>query len=169
MPVRTAIIGLGNPLRGDDGVGLRVVEEVRRRGLPAGVVAIEGGNTGLDLLDELERWERVVIVDAAELGLEPGKFARCTVAEVKSQGGSLSSHSAGLGEVLSLAQALGRKLPEIVIFGVQPADMGWQEGLSQAVEAAVPALSDAVLKELYSTAGCEIERRGDAQDSADRG
>ncbi|MCX7683417.1 MAG: hydrogenase maturation protease [Anaerolineae bacterium] len=146
--MRTAIIGLGNPLRGDDGVGLRVVEELRRRGLPEGVVAIEGGNAGLDLLDELEKWERVIIVDAAKLGLEPGKFVRFTAGEVKFQENGFSSHRAGLGEVLSLAQALGRRLPEIVVFGVQPADMGWREGLSQEVEAAIPALSDAVLAEV---------------------
>lgn len=146
--MRTAVIGLGNPLRGDDGVGPRVIEELHRRGLPAGVVAIDGGNAGLDLLDELEKWERVIIVDAAELGLEPGSFVRFTADEIEFQDNSFSSHSASLGEVLLLAQALGRQLPQIVVFGVQPADMGWREGLSQAVEAAVPALSEAVLGEL---------------------
>ena len=146
--MRTAVIGLGNPLRGDDGVGPRVVNELRRRGLPTDVTVIDGGNAGLDLLDELEKWERVVIVDAAELGLEPGQFARFTLAEIKLRDDRFSSHSAGLGEVLLLANVLGRRVPEIVIFGVQPAEIGWGEGLSQAVEAAIPALSDAILEEL---------------------
>ncbi len=146
--MRTAVIGLGNPLRGDDGVGPRVVNELRRRGLPTDVTAIDGGNAGLDLLDELEEWERIVIVDAAELGLEPGQFARFTLAEIKLRDDCFSSHSAGLGEVIMLASALGRRIPEIVVFGVQPAEIGWGEGLSQAVEAAIPALSDAILEEL---------------------
>ncbi len=146
--MRTAVIGLGNPLRGDDGVGPRVVSELRRRGLPNNVMAIDGGNAGLDLLDELDKWERVVIVDAADLGLEPGQFARFTLADIKLRDDRFFSHSVGLGEVLLLANALGRRLPEIVIFGVQPAEIGWGEGLSQAVEAAIPALSDAILEEL---------------------
>ena len=124
----------------------------------------------MDLVDELEKWERVVIIDAADLGLEPGQFARFTVADITFRDAHFSSHSAGLGEVLMLAGALGRRIPEIVVFGVQPAELGWKEGLSQAVEAAIPALSDAVLKELETATLCGRERRQIyAQDSADRG
>ena len=72
------VLGLGNPLRGDDGIGSRVVEELIRRGLPEGVTALDGGTGGLDLLQVLEGWERVVVVDAADVGREPGQFVRFT-------------------------------------------------------------------------------------------
>ena len=52
------VLGLGNPLRGDDGVGPRLVEELTRRGLPRGVTALDGGSAGLDLLQMLEGWQR---------------------------------------------------------------------------------------------------------------
>ena len=148
------ILGLGNPLRGDDGVGCRVAEELARRELPPGVQALDGGAAGLGLLDLLEGWKRVVIVDAAEMGRRPGEFVRFTPAGVRlaSASGRFSLHHAGLSEVLALADALGRPLPEVVIFGVQPARVGWGEGLSPAVEAALPALIAAVLE--------EVERRG---------
>lgn len=157
----TLILGLGNPLRGDDGVGPRLVEELTRRGLPEGVTALDGGTGGLDLLRVMEGWRRVVIVDAAELGLAPGQFARFLPDQVRlaEAADGYSLHEAGLSEVFALAYALGRALPDTVIFGVQPADVGWTDRLSPAVEAALPALVNAVLNESKG----EI----DAQDSGD--
>ncbi|MGD2145919.1 MAG: hydrogenase maturation protease [Anaerolineae bacterium] len=150
MDPATLVLGLGNPLRGDDGVGPRVVEELNHRGLPQGVTALDGGTGGLDLLIVLEQWERVVIVDAAELGREPGQFVRFTPDQVRLAAASstFTLHNAGLSEVLALAAALERDLPEIVVFGVQPAQIGWGEGLSPAVETALSGLSNAILNEL---------------------
>ncbi len=144
------VLGLGNPLRGDDGVGPRIIAELTRQGLPDGVTALDVGNAGLDLLNILEGWERAVIVDAADMGREAGCFVRFTPDEVRlaQAGDQYSLHNAGLSEVLALADALGRTLPELVIFGVQPAELGWQAELSSAVEAAIPALTGAVMEEL---------------------
>jgi hydrogenase maturation protease len=157
----TLILGLGNPLRGDDGLGPRVVEELRRCGLPGGVTAVDGGIGGLGLLDYLEEWERVLIVDVAEIGLRPGEFVRFAPSEVRlrERGDGFSIHNAGLREAIALGTAMGRKLAKIVIFGLQPAEIDWRQGLSPAVEAAIPDLIDAVLE----------EAKGDynAQDSGD--
>ncbi|MGD8996727.1 MAG: hydrogenase maturation protease [Anaerolineae bacterium] len=157
----TLILGLGNPLRGDDGVGARVVEELTHRDLPQAVTALDGGTGGLDLLRLLEQWERVVIVDAADVGREPGQYVRFTPDQVRlaSASSTLSLHNAGLSEVLTLAEALELDLPELVIFGVQPAEIGWKEGLSPAVAAAVTTLADAILD--------EIQGEDHAQDSSD--
>jgi hydrogenase maturation protease len=144
------VLGLGNPLRGDDGIGPRVIEALNRRGLPEGVSALDAGTGGLDLLQVLEGWERAVIIDAADVGREPGQFARFTPDEARfiKADDTSSFHNAGLAEVLALAEAVGQPLPELTIFGVQPAKIGWGEGLSPAVEAAMPALVDAVLDAL---------------------
>jgi len=161
-PFASLVIGLGNPLRGDDGVGPRVVAELRRRGLPEGVEALDLGTGGLDLLRVLEGQRRVVIVDAADIGRasvgvgrEPGRFVRFTLDEARLiyATDNLSFHHAGLGEVLALCDALGRELPQMVIFGVQPAEIGWGEGLSPPVEARLPALIDAVLEEIRTNDG----------------
>jgi hydrogenase maturation protease len=165
---RLAVIGLGNPLRGDDGVGSRLVEELTRRGLPEGVTALDGGTGGLDLLHMLEgcAWQRAVIVDAADVGRKPGQFVRFTPdqARLVQTADNFSLHHAGLSEVLALANALGQTLPDLVIFGVQPAQIGWGEGLSQAVETALPALTDAILLEIT---GQLPEGENYAQDSGD--
>lgn len=112
-------------------------------------MALDGGSGGLDLLQVLEGRQRVVVVDAADVGREPGQFVRFTPdqARLAQAADRFSLHNAGLGEILALANALGRTLPHMVIFGVQPAEIGWREGLSPAVEAALPAMIDAVLEE----------------------
>ncbi|HIQ00635.1 MAG TPA: hydrogenase maturation protease [Anaerolineales bacterium] len=143
------IVGLGNPLRGDDGIGPRVVAELRRRGLPEGVEAIDGGSGGLDLLRVIEGWGQVVVVDAADVGREPGQFVRFTPEEARLMEAPdrFSLHHASLAEALSLARALDHPLPPLVVFGVQPERIGWGEGLSPAVEEAISALVEAVLQE----------------------
>lgn len=158
MQPSVLVLGLGNTLRGDDGVGPRVVEELTCRGLPEGVMALDGGTGGLAVLHVLEGWQRVVVVDAADVGLEPGQFACFGPDQVRSAGAAdrFSLHHAGLGEVLALADALGRTLPEMVIFGVQPAEIGWREGLSPAVAATLPALVDAVIEETKRRKPCLI-------------
>lgn len=135
-----------------------MVAELLRRGLPAGMEAVDGGTGGLDLLHLMEGWDRVVIVDAAELGRRPGEFLRFTPEDVHLVGSlvSLSSHSAGLADALALARALGRPLPEIVIYGVQPERMDWEEGLSPAVEAALPRL----VEEILDVSGYGEEEKG---------
>ena len=146
----TLVLGLGNPLRGDDGIGPLVVEELLRRELPEGVTALDGGSGGINFLQMLEGWDRVVAVDAANVGLEPGQFVRFTPdeAHLAQRSSDFSLHYASLSEVLTLANALGRTLPEMVIFGVQPAKIGWGEGLSPNVKNTLPKLIDAILKEV---------------------
>ena len=152
------ILGLGNPLRRDDGVGPRVIEELESRGLPDGITALDGGTGGLDILRVIEGWDNVIIVDAAHVDaghgeVGPGEFVRFTPAQVRlaESEDNLTLHHAGLAEVLRLAEALDHALPSIVIFGVQPGDVGWGEGLSSSVEAGLPALVEAVRQEAQET------------------
>jgi hydrogenase maturation protease len=81
--------------------------------------------------------------------LAPGEFVRFTPqqARLSEAPRGFSLHHAGLADVLTLARALDRPLPSIVVFGVQPRDIGWGEGLSPDIEANLPTLVDAVLEE----------------------
>lgn len=137
-------------MRGDDGIGPRVVEALLRRGLPDGVEALDAGAAGLELLNLLDGPQRVIVIDAADVGLAPGQFVRFTSndAHLLAATDTTSFHQAGLAEALALARALDRPLPEIVIFGVQPGSMEWGEGLSPAVEGAVARVAEAVLQVL---------------------
>ncbi len=143
------ILGLGNPLRGDDGVGPRVVEALEREPLPPAVEVMEGGTPGVGLLSLLEGRRRVIIVDAAEMGRAPGSLARFRPDEARLEGsaGGISLHSSGVADAFALARALKLALPELVVFGVQPADTGWGHGLSPAVETAMASVVEAVSQE----------------------
>jgi hydrogenase maturation protease len=146
----TLIIGLGNPLRGDDGVGGRVVQALAEQALPDGVEVVDGGTEGLGIISLMQGRRRVILVDAADIGQDPGQFVRFSLQEVRLLGDDehLSVHATGLRDVLLLAQALDILPDETIIFGVQPASLDWDSALSPEVEAALPELSAAVLAEL---------------------
>jgi hydrogenase maturation protease len=146
----TVVIGLGNPLRGDDGIGVRVAQALGERPLPHGVEVVDGGTQGLGLVTLLEGRQRAILVDAARVGREPGQFVRFTLDEANLLGDdpSMAIHEAGLRDVLILAEAL-KVLPEqVIIFGVEPASIEWDSTLSAQVEATLPGLVQAVLEEI---------------------
>lgn len=143
------ILGLGNPLCGDDGVGCEIVQALAGRALPPDVEVMDGGTPGIGLLNLLEGRRRVILVDAAEMGRAPGSVARFRPDEARlggSAGGS-SLHRSGAGAALALARALDLTLPELVVFGVQPARVGWGLGLSPEVQAVVAHVVEAVSQE----------------------
>ena len=155
MPENTLIIGLGNPLRGDDGVGVRIVKELNERTLPHNVDVVDGGTQGLGLINLMENRQRVILVDAVDIGQAPGDFVRFTLDEVLLPGSDqhLSIHAAGLRDALLLAQTLNKLPPEVIIYGVQPKQFAWDTGLSPEVEASLPGLVAAVLVETRSQNG----------------
>ena len=147
---RVLILGLGNPLLGDEGIGVRVVEELKGLDLPDGVAVVEGGTAGLGLVGLMEGYRRVIIVDAAEMGRPPGRVVRFTPSEArfKTVESLLSPHQIGLGEVLTLAKTLEIAPAEVVIIGVQPVRIEEGAGLSPEVEGAIPQIIRMVLDEL---------------------
>jgi hydrogenase maturation protease len=148
----TLVIGVGNPLRGDDGVGARVAEVLAEQELPGDVEVVDGGIQGLGIVSLMEGRRRVILVDATDLGRAPGSIVRFTLEEVRLLGEAehLSIHDAGLRDALLLAKALGTLPEEVIIFGVQPAKTEWAYGLSPEVEAELPALVEAILMEVSS-------------------
>jgi len=146
----TLILCLGNPLLGDEGIGVRVAEELKGLELPDGVSVVEGGTAGLSLISLMEGYQRVIIVDAADMGYPPGRVVRFTPAEVqfKTAEAPLSLHQIGLAEALALAEALEVAPSELVIIGVQPSRVEVEAELSPEVEGAIPQIIRMVLDEL---------------------
>ena len=158
-PIATLVLALGNPLRGDDGVGAAVLNALPD--LPPGVTGLDGGTPGLGLVLSLRGYDRAIIVDAAEMGEMPGTWRRFSPDCLRAQDPDLRGtlHDAGLAEALLLGEAL-RVLPsEIIIFGIQPGEIGWSPGLTPAVAAAIPGLCEAIMSLLA------IESRQTAGDS----
>jgi len=144
---KTIILGLGNLLLSDEGVGVHVIRGLQELGLPGGVEVVDGGTAGFELLPFLKEAERVIVVDAARGGGKPGSVYRLKPGELSEATPGLSLHQLSLREVLQAAELLGIK-PEVVIIGVEPERIAPGMDLSPAVEAALPRAIDAVLKEL---------------------
>jgi hydrogenase maturation protease len=143
------ILGLGNPLLGDEGIGVRVAEELKGLELPDGVAVVEGGTAGLGLIGLMEGYQRVIIVDAADMGHPPGRVVRFTPSEAQLKvEAPLSLHQIGLGQVLALAEALEMVPAELVIIGIQPSQIEGGVGLSPEVEGAILQIIGIILDEL---------------------
>lgn len=121
-PIR--ILGCGNPLMGDDGVGIRIIEELKKTHLNAmdGVEIIDAGVCGLDLLNLFEGAGKVIIVDAVVSGngSEVGSIHRFSGDELKEGGlqDVFSVHDIGISDVLNIGEHV-QEMPEIVVFGVE--------------------------------------------------
>jgi hydrogenase maturation protease len=147
---RILVVGLGNLLLADEGVGIHAIRELEKRDLPAHVDVIDGGTAGLDLLDLLIDYRLVIIVDAVNAGQQPGTIFRFGPEDITAHADHvpLSLHQTQLANVLQLATYLGQPLPPIVIYGVQPETMDWGTELSSALEAKMARLIDAILEEI---------------------
>lgn len=144
--MRTAIVGVGNTLMRDDGVGVVVARALMDAGLPEGAEAIDAG-TSPDAAYELATADRVIVIDAARLGGDPGTVYRLTADEASTAGDGLRScHDMGLVQML-LALS-GRRIPEVRILGVEPKEIDWGIGLSEEVAAAVPYIVEIVQQEV---------------------
>lgn len=151
---KIVVIGVGNLLLKDEGVGVHVAQELQKRGLPSAVEVHDGGVAGIGLLDLFPGVSKVLLIDAAEMNLDAGALVRFTPEEVagKVGGPRFSAHDIGLLEVLELARALDQCPPEVVIFGIQPKEISWGTELSPEVQASIPKITEAVLREILHAA-----------------
>jgi hydrogenase maturation protease len=149
---RTLVIGLGNPLMGDDGFGLAVLAELRERWpVPDDVELVDGGTWGIRLLPLLTGAKRVLFLDAVDGGATPGTpFVLHGDELPRALCHKLSPHQIDLREVLALASFLGRLPRELVAVGAQPADVKLRSGLSPALEACVDDIARLAVRTLES-------------------
>ena len=151
---KTVVLGLGNLLLRDEGVGIHAIRGLRERELPPDVELVDGGTAALDLLAFLQRAERVIVLDAVRRGDEPGTVYRFRLEPKALQAGSvpLSLHELSLPEALGVAQKMGIH-PEVIVLGVEPQTIEPGLELSPQVRAALPRLLDAVCEELRRSRG----------------
>jgi len=147
-----AVVGIGNILRADDGVGVRVIEALERSGFGQDADLYDGGTSPLDMLGVFVDHEVVVIVDCVRAGGRPGTLYRLTPEELGSTESSARfAHGVGVVEALGLARELGSRA-SVVLVGVEPEHTGWSLELSPSVEASVAAVVDLVRGEIERVA-----------------
>jgi len=143
------ILGLGNLLCSDDGLGAFVAQAIAgTRSLPDGVRVLDGGTLGLALLPYLEDAERAILVDAIQADAPPGTLVRIEGEEVgPAVAARLSVHQVGVSDLIEAARWRDRVPPTLVLLGVVPQTTDLGVGLSAPVQASMPELIDLVCEE----------------------
>ena len=133
----TAIIGMGNPLMSDEGIGIHVIARLQQTILADRTDILDLGTSGMRALHELEGRDMVVFVDCALMGTEPGTIRRFTPEDVETKKiqPRLSLHEGDLLNTIALAERLGTAPERIVIFGIEPKTIDPGETLSPALAA----------------------------------
>jgi len=150
---RILVLGLGNPILGDDGVGISVVREIRKtwKGHPC-VECVEASLGGIVLLDLIAGFDRVVVIDAKVTGdaNPPGFVYELAPEDLGDAVRPYASHVLDLQTTIELGKRLGQKMPSFVkIFAVKIVDNGiFREGLTPAVNGVVPGLARRVIAEM---------------------
>lgn len=149
---RVVVLGIGNILLSDEGVGVRAIEALRQRfELPAEVEVIDGGTSAMELLDELSRARLLIVVDAVKAGRPPASIVHLTGAEVPVFFRSkLSPHQIGLSDVLASLDLLGEAPQKTIIVGVEPVSLRLGMELSAEVQAIMPDVLELLVADLRS-------------------
>jgi hydrogenase maturation protease len=150
----TLVLGMGNPILSDDGVGLLVAERLRSTSLPDDVEVLQSEVGGLRLLELVRGFTRVIIIDAlkspAESAREPGEITRYEAKDFKGGHRYGSAHSIGLDTALEIGRRLGHPMPaEVVVYAIEAVDVEtFGEELSPPVAEAAERVVEMILEEL---------------------
>jgi hydrogenase maturation protease len=148
----TLVIGLGNPLMADDGLGLVALERLRQGWrVPQSVGLVDGGTWGINLLPLIEDAERVLFLDAIDAGRPPGSLVVLEREELpRFLALKLSPHQIDLREVLAVAELRGKLPSHLVAIGLQPGRLEMASELSPEIESRLDALLRAAVERLES-------------------
>jgi hydrogenase maturation protease len=158
--VKVVVLGVGNLLMSDEGVGVRCVEALEAGYHFGGAVrCIDGGTSTHELLAELEDLDHLIIVDAVAFGAAPASLLRLEDDEVPAAFTTrLSPHQAGISDLLATLRFIGRAPRRVVLLGVEPARLSLDLALSPAVAARLPELCAQVVAELAAIGVVAEER-----------
>lgn len=149
------VLGVGNILLKDEGVGVRAVEKLQAEyAFSSNVELADGGTLGMALMDQIMQFDRLIVVDAVVNGGRPGEMYRLTGVEMgKSVTFKNSMHQTDLLETLATCKVLGT-CPETVVIGMEPKDFDpWGTSLTPPVQARLEDLCQAVLREIQDAGG----------------
>jgi hydrogenase maturation protease len=156
---RVLVLGLGNTLLSDEGVGVQALDRLHARYELPGVTLQDGGTMGLEALPYLEAATHVLVLDAVQTGAPPGTLVRLVGEAIPAIVAlKLSMHQVGLQEALAMARLRGTLPSQLVLLGIVPAVLDWGLALSPAVAAQLDALVEAAAAELAAWGLAVLQR-----------
>ncbi len=148
-PQKIIILGVGNLLFSDEGVGVHVVNELLKMNLPQNVSVVEGGTDGFRLLNVITEADRLIVIDAVKGGADPGALYHFDIDDVQNcpPGFKTSVHQIGILEVIDLSSLVGKR-PCTTVIGVEPKSLKMGMELSPEVKAKIPRIIELIFDEL---------------------
>ncbi|HEX8988956.1 MAG TPA: HyaD/HybD family hydrogenase maturation endopeptidase [Rhodocyclaceae bacterium] len=156
--MRAVVLGIGNIILSDEGVGVRAVEAFERRyRLPEDVLAIDGGTSSMELIDELSSLDFLLVFDTIVAGKPPGTIVKLAGDEVPAFfRRKLSPHQISLSDLLASLEFLGQAPKDIVVIGVQPVTLELGMELTEPVAARLAEVVEMGAAE-FAARGCPLE------------
>ena len=142
------ILGVGNSIQMDDGIGVHVIDEMRKKPLPANIELFDGGTLGYDLLGTIEGRKKIVVVDAVKGQQPPGTLYKFSPEDVPNDNNYDSLHQLGIIEAIRLAGLQDKAPDQTVIIGVEPEVIDWGLSLTDTVKEKIPRIIDMVMDEI---------------------
>ena len=144
--MQTLILGLGNELLADEGIGVHSVRKIKECGALPGATAVEVGTAILDALPLIEEAERIIVIDAMKAGGPPGTVYRISLTKCSGTRQIASMHGFDIFRVMAMARR--GEQPSVTVFGVEPEVIAWSLDLSPRIAKSLPHLLEAVRCEL---------------------
>ncbi len=152
------VIGVGNTIMGDDGLGVRALKMLRERPLPDNVDLLEAETSLVDVMPDTDPYRKIIIIDAIKTGKPGMTIIRDPFVPVAPKDHALSMHEVGIAEALKISMLASGRLPETVIVGLNPTHLDYSTELSESVLEALPTLVDAIIKEIENNKHCKTTR-----------
>ncbi len=150
---RKVVLGLGNILNGDEGLGIHALKALAKKLSPLSgeIEFVDGGVMGFSLLPLVESCSHLLILDAVNAGRSPGSLIELRGEDIPLHAGvKLSQHQVTFQEILALAKFRDKMPPNLHLIGLQPADLTMGIGLSSVVAAAIPQMLDSATQVLQA-------------------
>lgn len=146
---KVVIVGLGNILLKDEGIGVFIAQELQKLTHSGLDLEIIDAGTYPDVLFFIKGVKKLIIVDAARMGGEPGNIYRFSPQEIeKGFEGLVSLHQISLPQVLKMMELFGERPEEIIVFGIEPAEIEWGIGLSPLLMERLPQIIKVISEEI---------------------
>jgi hydrogenase maturation protease len=154
------VIGMGNVLMQDEGIGVRAVEALEQRyRIPAGVEVVDGGTTGMELFEPMREADILLIADAVNTGAPYGTLVRIANDEIPAFFQTkLSNHQLGVSDLLALLKLKGEMPEQVIIIGMVPHSLENRLGLTPEAEKGLQEMLRMLVEEL-AILGIELEPR----------
>jgi hydrogenase maturation protease len=143
---QVGVIGIGNLLLRDEGLGVHALRALEQRDLPGEVKLIDGGTDPWSALTALDGCEALIVLDAVVGGKQPGELHRLGLDDVDARGAAMSLHGVTLFHLLRYEQLVGNGFGEVHVLGMEPAEVAPGIGLSEPCAARLPEFLEAVLQ-----------------------